>query len=122
MRSFKTLSLMVAVLIVMMGQVSADNSVGCGLGGYVAKDNSLISATTRSITNSTFSNQLFGITSGTSGCAQHSIVQNKVKAYHFAQVNRDNLMFDMAKGDGKYLTAFAQALGCSENNVAGFSN
>ena len=92
----------------------ADNSVGCGLGTLVAKDNTLISATTRSITNATFSSQLFGITTGTSGCARHSIVQAEKAPMFYAEANLEQLKIEMAQGQGEFLNAFASTFGCTE--------
>lgn len=108
------LSGILLVLLVFAASLNsfADSSVGCGLGNYVMKDNSIVSATFRMTTNSTFSNQLFGITSGTSGCAQHSIVKAKMAPVYYAEANIDHLKVEMALGEGEYLSAFADTLGC----------
>ena len=96
-----------------------DQSSGCGMGWSVAKQNSLISSTTRTWVNFTFSSTL-GMTSGTSGCAKHSIVQNEKKAEHFAEANYHELMVEMASGQGEHLTSFAKALGCGAGSASAF--
>jgi hypothetical protein len=94
--------------------VQAESSVGCGLGQMIAPKQSLISATTRYITNGTFCNQIFGMSSGTSGCTQHSIVKKESASQFYAEANLENLKVEMAQGGGEYLVAFADALGCND--------
>ncbi len=103
-------------------QLFADSSVGCGLGQIVAKKNSLISATTRSITNATFSSQLFGITSGTSGCSQHSLVMIPQEAVQFATLHQDEIKRDTAQGEGESLAALAHGLGCNDQGYKNLTN
>jgi hypothetical protein len=98
---------------------AADSSSGCGLGWKVAPSNSLISSTTRTYVNLTFSNTS-GMTSGTSGCAKHSIVQNEMKAVHYAEANYGRLMTEMAEGDGEHLRGFAITLGCNPAAAGAF--
>jgi hypothetical protein len=96
-----------------------DTSIGCGLGTQLIKRNSLISTTTRGYLNFTFSNSS-GMTSGTSGCAKHSIVMNEKKAEHFAEANYHVLMVEMASGRGEHLAGFASALGCGAGSAGAF--
>ena len=93
----------------------ADNSAGCGLGSLIWKDNTIISALFRMTTNHSFSSQLFGITSGTSGCSQHSIVMREMAPVYYAEANIEELKVDMAKGQGEYVSIFSDALGCPES-------
>ncbi len=93
---------------------------GCGLGWAVAPRNSMVSSTTRGTTNS--STLPFGTTSGTSGCAQHSIVFNHKLKQHMATVSFDELMTEMSKGRGENLIAFSRAVGCSDNLIEQFSS
>jgi hypothetical protein len=97
---------------------AADQSSGCGLGWSIAPRQSLLSSSTRNPINITFSNTS-GMTSGTSGCAKHSIVQNEVKAMHFAEANHGQLMIEMAQGQGEHLRGFAAVLGCSGSDRFG---
>lgn len=100
----------------------ADSSVGCGLGTMIWKKNSIISALFRGTTNHSFSSQLFGITSGTSGCSQHSIVQREMYPVYFAEANLPELRYEMAVGKGEYLATFAEVLGCSTQARGEFMN
>jgi hypothetical protein len=91
----------------------ADDSNGCGLGTMIAPKKSLISATTRYISNYYLcSNQTFGVTSGTSGCTRHSLVKSEMAPQYFAEANIENLKVEMSRGEGEYLMAFADTLGC----------
>ena len=89
-----------------------DKSNGCGLGWMVAKDQSLISTTTRGVTNAFLPNT-FSMTFGTSGCAKHSIVHNDKRGLHFVEANAEALEVDVAAGSGQYLEGLAASLGCS---------
>lgn len=114
--------LMLIIVLVMgfSGMAFADDaSSGCGLGWQVTKRNSLLSSAIRNYTNLLASNTS-GMTSGTSGCAKHSIVENEKAAIHFAEANYDQLIMDMAKGNGVYLSAFAQTLGCGSTGMGEF--
>lgn len=96
---------------------AGDSSTGCGLGWQVASKNTLVSATTRTITNATFSNQIFGTTSGTSGCARHPIVQKFQESLYFARINSDRLKMEIAQGQGEYVTAYAATFGCNNEGT-----
>ena len=95
-----------------------DSSSGCGVGWMVFRDMSLVSSSLRSTTNAFFSNTL-AMTTGTSGCAKHSIVENKQRGMHYTESNLDSLMIEMAKGQGEYLSGLAYLFGC-ENNGSDF--
>lgn len=97
---------------------AADTSSGCGMGYQVAPKQSLISSSTRSIVNATFSSTI-GMTLGTSGCAKHSIVKNDAKGVHFAEANLNQLAIDMARGNGEYVQGFASVLGCQNAALFG---
>lgn len=108
MRLFIALSLVLASL----SFAYADSSTGCGLGSMIWKKNSVVSALFRATTNHSFSSQLFGITTGTSGCSQHSIVKREMYPVYYAEANLPELRHEMAFGKGEYLGTFAQVLGC----------
>ena len=93
---------------------AADSSSGCGLGWAVLKKNSLVSSFTRTFINATFSSTI-GMTLGTSGCSQHSIVKNESKIIHFAEANHYQLQKEIAMGSGSYVTAFSGLIGCENN-------
>ena len=106
-----------AVLVAVVGLFSStsfaeDKSSGCGLGWMILKKNSLVSSSLRATTNGIFSNSAFGMTSGTSGCAQHDIVKNDSKGIHYAEANYEKLALEMAQGRGEFLDGFAAVMGC----------
>jgi len=101
--------LLSSMLLLTLNSFAADSSSGCGLGWSVAPKNSLVSSWTRAITNAMASNTL-GMTSGTSGCAKHSIVINEKKGIHFVEANFQQLIIESAKGSGQYLNAFSEVV------------
>jgi hypothetical protein len=110
----------IALLICIAPSAHAqDSSSGCGLGWHVAPSQSIVSSSTRTPINFTFSNTS-GMTSGTSGCAKHSIVQNEMKAQHFAEANQGQLMIEMAQGQGEHLRGLAAILGCDAAAMPAF--
>lgn len=97
---------------------AADSSSGCGMGWEVAPKQSLVSSSTRSIVNATFSNSI-AMTLGTSGCAKHSIVKNEAKGIHFAEANMNQLAIEMARGNGEFVNGFASVFGCQNSKAFG---
>ncbi len=87
---------------------------GCGLGSMVAgpKRAQLFAATT----NGTASNQVWGISFGTSNCdAEVSQAFLQKEQENFVSVNYSSLQQEMAIGKGKKLEAFVSLLGCSDS-------
>ncbi len=112
MLKLNSLVCLASILFFAAGAAHAeDGSSGCGMGWKVAPKNSLLSSTTRTYVNATFSSTI-GMTLGTSGCAKHSIVQNEKRAIHFAEVNQGQLMIEMAQGRGEHLRGLVATLGC----------
>jgi hypothetical protein len=97
---------------------AADSSSGCGMGYEVAPNQSLVSSSTRSLVNGTFSNSI-AMTLGTSGCAKHSIVKNDAKGIHFAEANMNQLAVEMARGNGEFVASFAGVFGCQNSEAFG---
>ena len=106
--------LLIGALLISTQAFAADSSSGCGLGWAVLKKNSLISSFTRTFINATFSSTI-GMTFGTSGCSQHSIVKNESQIIHFAESNYYQLQKEIALGQGSYLTAFSGLIGCGDS-------
>lgn len=107
------LLIIIALMLSSIAIARADSSTGCGLGSMIWRENSIVSALFRATTNHSFSSQLFGITTGTSGCSQHSIVKRDMYPVYYAEANLPELRHEMAVGQGEYLATFAQVLGCS---------
>jgi len=96
---------------------ASDSSDGCGAGWYITSDTSLLATSVRGTTNGILP-PTFSMTSGTSNCAQHSIVLEEKRALHFLTANLDQVKSDIARGQGVYLDAFALTLGCGESSIA----
>lgn len=109
--------LSLTVLMGAKGGFAADQSSGCGLGWEVVKKNSLVSSSTRQTTHAFLPNS-FSMTSGTSGCAKHSIVKKEHEKQYFVESNLDQLKDEMAIGKGEYLATFASLMGCESNRAA----
>ena len=105
-------------LVATTSAFAADSSSGCGMGYEVAPKQSLVSSSTRSIVNATFSSTV-GMTLGTSGCAKHSIVKNDAKGIHFAEANMNVLALEMARGNGEFVASFASVYGCNNSEAFG---
>ncbi len=96
---------------------AASDSDSCGLGWQVTSKKTFSATTTRGTTNAVVP-PTFGMTSGTIGCAQHGLVKADKKAIHFADANYENLMTEIAQGQGEYLTGFAATMGCSSSEFS----
>jgi|SRR5690606_20971461 len=107
--------LLVSVLFLFAtSSFAADGSSGCGPGWYLLKDNSIVSSAFRATTNGVlFPVTTIGMTVGTSNCSQHKLVKKEQESLHFVTMNYYDLKGEVAKGNGKYLAAFAETLGCS---------
>jgi len=93
--------------VVMAGQTARMNT-GCGLGSMIFQDNkqvddSLLLQVLMATTNSTFGNQTFGITSGTSNCKKPSKIVKDERMKEFVVANLDELAKDIARGSGETL-------------------
>ena len=91
---------------------------GCGLGYLLLsnKDNDKVTQIIGSISNWSFGTQIFGVSSGTSGCTQDGAVKLARSTEVFAEVNLDAQRHDIAAGQGEYVTAFASLLGTTDTH------
>lgn len=109
------------MLITMISSISAfaaDGSSGCGPGWFVFKDTSLISSALRATTNGIlFPTTTIGMTLGTSNCSKHNIVLKEKEIIHYALNNFYEIQSEAAQGNGEYLNAFAQVVGCQNNEA-----
>ncbi|MFZ2649479.1 MAG: DUF3015 family protein [Burkholderiaceae bacterium] len=71
-------------------------------------------------TNGTSGNQVFGISSGTSGCSQDAMVRSNWKTAMFIDGNKERLARDMSRGSGESLDSLAQLIGVTEAHKAHF--
>ncbi|MCX6128757.1 MAG: DUF3015 family protein [Proteobacteria bacterium] len=117
-------SIFVSILFLCNGMAkAADGSSGCGPAWYILKENTLLSSFARSLTNGFLSPVVtFGMTSGTSNCAKHNIVEEEFRSLHFATQSFDILRQDIARGAGQHLNAYLASFGCNalaRQNLAG---
>lgn len=89
-----------------------DNGPGCGLGKMIwgSSTNKIIQGSLAATTNAT-AGQTYSITTGTSGCTNHGIVQNDKQVEVFVAVNFENLKEDMVRGQGEYLQSLSNLMG-----------
>lgn len=108
----KKLIAVVALAIAPMGVAMADNDAGCGAGTIIWKGKQgVFFKLLATLTNGSFGNQTFGITSGTLGCNGQGPVTAESTLIQFAQGNMDALSADMARGEGEALTTVAAIYG-----------
>jgi spermidine/putrescine-binding protein len=120
MKKLAVVAAVVAVTLVLAGSAfaagQAHQNTGCGLGTMLFKgsaDNSVLLQTFQATTNGIYGNQTFGITTGTSDCAQPKNFASSQQINEFMVANMDNLARDIAQGRGETLDAFAELLGVS---------
>lgn len=111
------------VLLLSQGQAFGKNygAAGCGLGSLVIKSDTKIQILAAT-TNGTSGSQTFGITSGTSNCVTASQAAVLERQQHYVRENLENLRRDMVKGDGEYLKAYAEVLGCNQASYSNFAS
>lgn len=87
------------------------NDAGCGLGSMIIKENTKLMQVLAATTNGT-GVQTVGITLGTSNCKAQNLVMAEKAVQYFAEVNKDDLSREMAKGEGDKLQTLAALYGC----------
>ena len=103
--------------------IAQQNNVGsCGWGSKVFDGQSGIAPQALAgITNGTFGNQTFGVTTGTSGCTQDGVVRSTWKTAMFIDGNKERLARDMSVGSGEALDSLAHLLGVEAGDRAAFN-
>ena len=101
----------------------AEPNVGtCGWGSKMMDGNSGVAAQVMAVTtNTSFSNQTFAITSGTSGCTRDGTVTSEWEIGMFIDGNREALARDSAVGAGEALDALAALIGVADEDRSGFA-
>lgn len=100
-----------------------DNGPGCGLGKLAWMDyggqKQIAPQVMMATTNGTFGSQTFGISSGTSGCANDGVI---IKNKHMNMASRsfESLAEEMAQGRGEHLASLATLLGVPEETQPEF--
>ncbi|HKI96876.1 MAG TPA: DUF3015 family protein [bacterium] len=110
----KLLVLSAFALLLAAPTAFAGNSAGCGLGHLLWTGQSgMVANVLGATTNGTFGSQTFGITTGTSGCNANDTVYNQTQQEQFVSANMDKLSTEMAQGNGEYVSALAELMGCN---------
>lgn len=87
-------------------------AAGCGLGSMVIGSKPGAQQVFAATTNGTFGSQTFGITSGTSNCGDHGLLNLSKEREIFAQENYTSLIKEMAQGKGENLSTLASLYQC----------
>ncbi len=107
----KTLVFIFVLFFAMVGAAYAvpKDNCGCGIGSMIfeGKDG-LIFQLFATTTNGCLGNQTFGITSGTLGCEKFATIAMNERLDIFVADNMDNLVVDIATGQGETLDALAE--------------
>jgi hypothetical protein len=120
----KTTYLLILILVAFLPSIAfgAKGAQKCGVGPQIRKGNGLISQTLVQYTNvSLVPTNAVSVTVGTSGCGYSGIVQSDIPRLNYVRVNYQNLVEDAAKGEGVYMTGFAELMGCSKKATPVFS-
>jgi hypothetical protein len=97
----------------------ANNIGSCGLGSKLfAGQSGVFPQILAATTNGSFSNQAFGISSGTLGCTQNGMVSSNWKSAMFIEGNKLTLARDTAAGQGESLDALASVMGVKSEDKA----
>jgi len=97
-------------------------SAGCGLGSLIFGPGEGFMQVSASSTNSSYYNQAFGITSGTSNCVPASKAAQIEQQESFVMANYSALTKEAAQGRGETLASFADVLGCEAGVQSEFAS
>ena len=101
---------------------AGENNVGsCGWGTKIFTGQSgIFPQALAGITNGTFGNQTFAVSSGTSGCTQDGSVSSNWKTAAFIDGNKEKLARDLSRGSGESLDSLVALLGVEQQDRARF--
>lgn len=118
----KKLVMLAVVMTLAAPMAFAGQSSGCGLGAVALQGKSgMLMNLVATFLNGLSGNQTFGITTGTSGCDASDTVYNDTLREEFVAVNFDNLSEEMAQGNGQYVAAMAELMGCDVSARTAFA-
>lgn len=110
----KKLLLTAGLAVALSGTAMAQSGPGCGAGSMLFEGKSgTVNHVLASLTNGLFSNQAFGMSTGTLGCdTSQTIEYTEVTAY--MDVHMDQVAVDVARGEGEALDGLATLLAIDE--------
>jgi hypothetical protein len=98
---------------------------GCGLGSIIFGDSpgivQIFATTSNLLPHPAVSNQMFGISSGTSNCDAKGFDVSQLEQEKFVADNFSGLAKEMATGEGERLATLAGMLGCPSVKQAHFN-
>jgi hypothetical protein len=92
-------------------------SAGCGLGSIIFEPSTGFTQIFAATTNTLFGTQTFGITSGTSNCADPAAGSDAARA--FVETNRSAFAKDVARGSGETIASLTRLAGCRDAGRVG---
>lgn len=121
MKRFKLVLIEVLLLLLPATAFAAGyGQAGCGLGSIILGSKPGVTQIFAATTNGTFGSQTFGITSGTSNCGNHGLINLGKEREVFAQQNYTSLIKEMAQGEGENLDTLASLYQCPIESHADF--
>ena len=113
----KTITGAVLATLLIAGTASAGGygAAGCGLGSIVFGNKGGIMQVLAATTNGLFGSQTFGITSGTSNCANTG--GGAPSAQAFIETNREAFAKDVSRGSGETIDNLATLTGCTDSKA-----
>lgn len=109
----KKLAILAAMVMVLGAPFAwAGSDSGCGLGQMVFEGQSGLAPNVIAVTLNATGSATFAVTTGTSGCDASKTVYNEMLQEHFVATNFEALSTEMARGEGQYLAALGELMGC----------
>ncbi len=96
---------------------AAYGAAGCGLGSMLFDDQKGVVQILAATTNGFFGTQTFGISSGTSNCADTG--HGSRAAQIFIEANREALAKDVSRGSGETIVNLSSIAGCANPAAVG---
>ncbi len=109
--------IIVASTLLLTSSLSAEvhRNTGCGLGSMIIENqNTVTKQVLAAITNGTFGNQTFGITTGTLNCNKPYTIVSNEKIEKFVADNMDALAVDIATGAGENLDTLSTLMNVAD--------
>ncbi|MEY2701016.1 MAG: hypothetical protein RIQ52_1771, partial [Pseudomonadota bacterium] len=93
------------------GPRGGEGASGCGWGSLLFDGNNGVGAHIAAMsTNASFSNDMFGVSSGTNGCSANPVIHYRGGRIYISQ-NMTQLAQDVSRGDGETLAGLSTTLG-----------